>query len=364
MPAPVALAVAFVAVAALVIVAVARAHRAEQVLGDIEERFGLRRDDVPPRKLRALSREDLLRPRTLGDYRGEVDALVARAAELGDFGPDPRLRRACARALEGGKRLRPAILLEVCRAAQAAHPPPCTIDTAEMALAVEYLHAASLVVDDLPAFDDDSVRRGRPAVHAAEGAAVAQLAALTLLASAFGGVARQVEWIRRACPAFVGADRIGSRLYAEATRAVGGSGAAVGQLLDSVGPAAGEPAVPPAEIARLKTASFFELAFYAGWLAAGAPAASADDLRRAGRHFGTAFQIADDLGDMAQDAARKAGGKPGVNFANEYGAGEARRLVAQHLNACALILREKNIATPVWAEIYEKVWDMAEPPAV
>ncbi len=113
------------------------------------------------------------------------------------------------------------------------------------------------------------------------------------------------------------------------------------------------------EIMRLKTATFYEIAFLAGWLVAGGDAAGAEDLRRAGQRFGTAFQVADDIGDAAQDAARRAAGKPGWNFANHYGEGEARAWVARELAACRAALEARGLFTPLWEEIYGKVWAMA-----
>lgn len=357
-------------IAALIIVIVclaAVAVRTRRRVREVEERFGLGREvraAVPRAEpLRELAAEQLLRERTFDEYRQEVDGLIERAVALGEFGQKGKLAEACAHALRGGKRLRPVILLEIARAAALRDDRPL-VDPADAALFVEYLHAASLVIDDLPAFDDDAERRGQPTVHALATPAVAQMAALSLVAAAFQDVCRQVDWIRDNCPEFKNVDRIGTRICHDVSRALGALGAAGGQYMDSslsedeLFAERGPDAV--LEIMQLKTATFFEVAFLVGWLISGAPAADADDLQRAGRHFGTAFQIADDIGDMGQDAARRAAGKPGWNYANQYGAEEARRRVTQNLNACRLILEEKGIHTPLWREIYEKVWGMVE----
>ena len=241
------------------------------------------------------------------------------------------------------------------------------MDPADAALFIECLHSGSLVIDDLPDFDNDAVRRGKASVHALTSPAVAQMAALSLVSAAFQDICRQIDWIRDNCPEFKNVDRIGTRLCHDVSRAIGLEGAAGGQFLDSSSLPDAELSErlgpdPVLEIMRRKTATFFEVAFLAGWLVSGAAVEGADDLKRAGRYFGTAFQIADDIGDMAQDAARQAAGKPGRNFANLYGEEEARRLVAQNLNACGLILREKKIFTPVWREIYDRVWGSAGAP--
>jgi geranylgeranyl diphosphate synthase type II len=310
----------------------------------------------------------LLADKTYEERRREVDGLVARAQALGEFAPGEgrppgRLAAACAHAPAGGKRLRPIITLEVARAAALARG-EAPVDAAEAALAVEYLHASSLVIDDLPAFDDDAERRGAPSLHARAGAATAQMAALSLVAAAFQGFARQVDWIRD-CSSFPNPDLVGARLCHDVAASLGSEGAARGQYMDAVLPAAelfeqhGDAAL--LELMEKKTATFFEVAFLAGWLVAGGGADAAARVQRAGRLFGTAYQIADDLGDMEQDAARQAAGKPGWNYANAYGAPAAAAAVEENLAACRALLAGEGLETPLWAEIFGKVRRMAEP---
>jgi geranylgeranyl diphosphate synthase type II len=321
---------------------------------------------APPRAgpLRVLAPTELLRARTFDEYRAEVDGLVERALALSEFGTRGGLAGACAYAIRGGKRLRPIIVLEICRAAtllrrSAAHP----VDPADAALAIEYLHSASLIIDDLPVFDNDSERRGQPTVHAKSNPAVAQMAALSLVSAAFQNICRQIDWIRANCPEFRNVDWVGTRLCYTVSHALGATGAAGGQIMDATLSDAelfqGYGSDALLDIARLKTATFFEISFLVGWLVSGAPLQDAAELQRAGRFFGTAFQIADDIGDMAQDAARRAVGKPGWNFANEYGESAARYFVSQNLDACRRIMQNKKIFTQLWASLYSKVWGMA-----
>ncbi|GFR88133.1 geranylgeranyl pyrophosphate synthase [Elysia marginata] len=369
---------AIIAVLVIVLVyASAQAFRARQIMQKVEKRFGLRaevRSSLPRAEpLREISAKSLLREKTFEEYRKEVDGLVERALELREFGGRNRLSEACAHALRGGKRLRPIIIMEVVRAgtlarqesAKKGDPPVDIVDPADAALFIEYLHTASLVIDDLPAFDDDNERRGKAAVHAKESPAVAHMAALSLVSAAFQDLSRQIDWIRDNCPEFKNVDRVGTRLCYDVGRAIGALGAAGGQFMDSsLSPNElfsqyGGGAV--LEIVQLKTATFFEISFLTGWLIVGGSAEEAVDLQQAGHHFGTAFQIADDIGDMAQDSLRRAAGKPGWNYANEYGADKAARAVTQNLDACRLILEEKKLYTPLWKEIYKKVWEMAAP---
>ena len=120
--------------------------------------------------------------------RGLIDEALAAATNL-DRGCPPQLREAMRYSLLApGKRLRPTLALlaaEACGApARAALPAAC---------AVEMVHAYSLIHDDLPAMDDDDVRRGRPACHRVYGEAMAILAGDALLALAFETLAKGIE---------------------------------------------------------------------------------------------------------------------------------------------------------------------------
>jgi len=364
---------------------VGKACRARRVLSALEARFGslvavaraggglsgLRAAPARREPLRRATGADLLRERSFDEYRREVDALVARAGALGEFGPPSRLAAACGAAVAGGKRLRAIILLEVARATSlqrraaaraAGTAPPAPADAADAALLIEYLHAASLVVDDLPEFDDDAVRRGQPSLHAAVGPAVAQMAAFSLVAAALQNACRQVDWVRDHCPEVGNPDRIGTRLCSEVCRALGAEGAAGGQCMDIASPADlfrdhGPDAV--AELMWRKTATFFEVATVGGWLAAGGAPGHEAALREVGRHVGTAFQVADDLGDAAEDAARRAAGKAGWNYANVYGRDAAAAAVEDHLARARAGLERRRLFTPLWGEIYGQVRAMA-----
>jgi geranylgeranyl pyrophosphate synthase len=348
----------------VLVVAAAKALRARRVLAEIEERFGLKDNGraAPARVLRQLAAAELVRPRTYEQYRREVDALIQRAQALEEFGAKTKLAQACASALVGGKRLRAVVVLEVARAVSAAGAAD-PVDVAEAALFVEYLHAASLVIDDLPEFDNDATRRGRPALHAEVGPAVAQMAALALVAAAFQNIGRQIDWIRDRCPEIKNADRIGTRLCGEVSRALGAVGAASGQYMDVSAPEDlyrehGPDAV--ALLAARKTATFFEIAFVAGWLLAGGSPDQVDTVRKAGHHVGAAFQIADDIGDISQDAARATEGRPGWNFANEFGRDVAETELSRHLNGARLLMTQCGLWTRIWeSEIFPMIRKMA-----
>lgn len=186
-------------------------------------------------------------------------------------------------ALGGGKRLRPVLLL-------AAHE-SCggqPEDALPFAGAVELIHTYSLVHDDLPAMDDDDLRRGRPTSHKVFGEAMAILAGDALLTLAF-------EWM--ADSPLPGA----RRALAEIARRAGPAGMIAGQVGDML--ATGRAAEPDMVryIHTRKTADLITAAILAGLLLGGAEQPALDAAASYGLQLGLAFQMTDDLLDLAGD---------------------------------------------------------------
>ncbi|XBQ16975.1 MAG: polyprenyl synthetase family protein [Oceanicaulis sp.] len=185
----------------------------------------------------------------------------------------------------GGARVRPRLCLAVARAC--GDPDPALTDAA--AAALELMHCASLVHDDLPAFDDAATRRGRKSVHAAYGEPLAILAGDALIVMAFETVARAGAASPHRLPALMGV----------IAGAVGAPrGIAAGQAWES------EPAAPLETYHRAKTGALFVGATMAGAVAAGS---DPGPWRMLGEKIGEAYQVADDLLDALGGAE---GGKP------------------------------------------------------
>jgi len=311
-----------------------------------------------------MSTADLLRPRTFTQYQKEIDTLIVRAQALEEFGDNTQLSVACCKALEGGKRIRAVVLLEVARTASIRAQITSPVDAGEVALFIEYIHSASLVIDDLPMFDNDQLRRGRASLHADMGSATAQMAAVALVSAALQNVCRQVDWLHANCPEIKNVDRIGMRLCALASRTIGAFGASGGQLLE-MSPedwASGHGIIE--RVAVMKTASLFELAVGMGWLVAGGGGEDLEQMTLLGRHFGLAFQIADDICDMAQDAARATPARPDINYANQFGRDIAHLDLERHLRGAELVLRRERMWSPLWEdELFPAVRAMCSPAA-
>lgn len=202
--------------------------------------------------------------------------------------PEPLLAAMRHAVLNGGKRLRPFLVIESARLFGGN-------DTAALRIgaALECLHCYSLVHDDLPAMDDDDLRRGQPTVHIAFDEATAILAGDSLLTFAFDIIA---------APETDLTDRARTALVLALARAAGMGGMAGGQALDL----AAEKQAPDEQgivtLQAMKTGALLRFACEAGPVIAGAPLEDRQRLRTFGALIGRAFQLADDLLDLTADA--------------------------------------------------------------
>lgn len=203
-------------------------------------------------------------------------------------GHPPRLAAAMLHAVfPGGARIRPQLTLAVARAC--GEDDPQLTDGA--AAAIELLHCASLVHDDLPCFDDAEVRRGRPSVHRAFGERLAVLAGDALIVAAFDVLARHSQRHLSRLP----------QLLRTVTQGVGMPlGIVAGQAWEC------ESQLSLADYQQAKTGALFAAATMAGAQAAGA---DGEPWRALGEQLGQTYQVADDIRDVMLDA--QALGKPG-----------------------------------------------------
>lgn len=236
----------------------------------------------------------------LGALRDLVEPLVEGAFDEADPSVAPLADAIRYSLLAGGKRIRPML----CLAAADACGGDLTA-VAPIAAAFELVHAYSLVHDDLPAMDDDALRRGMPTNHVVYGDATAILVGDALQARAFELVAEASEVDPTARVAIV----------ALLARAAGWQGMVGGQFLDI-----DETRVDHADIAALrdvhdrKTGALIAGAIEAGALAAGSDRAVAAGFAQFGRELGWLFQLVDDLLD-ATGSAERLGKTPGKDEA-------------------------------------------------
>jgi geranylgeranyl diphosphate synthase type II len=243
----------------------------------------------------------------------QIDAALIARMNLGEGCP-ARLREAMYYSLLApGKRLRPMLVLLAAEACGG------TIDAAlPAACAVEMVHAYSLIHDDLPAMDDDDLRRGRPACHKAFDEALAILAGDALLTLAFEVLAKEVQppaVAAACCAALAEAAGAGNMVGGQADdmRAEGGENGQ--QRTDDHSPPSPFRLPPSVEslesIHRRKTGAMIQVSLRLGAMVAGATAEHRAALDAYGRRLGLAFQITDDLLDVrsCQTATGKRVGK-------------------------------------------------------
>jgi geranylgeranyl diphosphate synthase type II len=231
-----------------------------------------------------------LRP-ALAAERRAVDAALRRALR-GERGVPRRLRDAMRHSLlSGGKRLRPILMLWTWDALAGARPPVDRAAVLRAACGLEMIHTYSLIHDDLPAMDDDVLRRGRATCHVAFDEATAILAGDALQALGFVLLGEAG-----------GAD--GGRLVALVGRAAGPGGMVGGQQEDLDAEGGEVTAALVRRIHRRKTAALIAAALAGGALLAGAAERRVTAVEAAGRDLGLAFQGADDVLDATSTAAR------------------------------------------------------------
>jgi geranylgeranyl diphosphate synthase type II len=239
------------------------------------------------------------------------DYLVRRAEEVNsrleslvppETTPPQQLHKAIRYSLlAGGKRLRPVLVLATGEAFGAAAE-----ELMSAACAIEMIHTYSLIHDDLPAMDNDDLRRGRPTCHKAFGEAVAILAGDALLTEAFRALAsdsvgrspeRQIKVIREVATAAGTVDAL-----------IGGQMADIENEGKQVGPSMLE------YIHRSKTGAMIKASVVVGGIIAGASDEQIEKLRAYGERIGLAFQIADDILDVTS-TSEQLGKTPGKDQA-------------------------------------------------
>lgn len=223
---------------------------------------------------------------TLDEGRKLTDAALERLLPAANVRPVSIHRAMRHSVFAGGKRIRPILCLEAGRAVVGTLPEGIE----ELGAALEMLHTYSLIHDDLPALDNDDLRRGRPTCHKVYGEAIAILAGDALQTQAYE-VLSLMECSLEA--------RV--KIIEEIAR---GTGTVNGMIGGQVVDLEAERTKPDAEtleyIHRSKTAALITASVVTGGIYAGADSAKVENLRRFGQAIGLAFQIVDDILDLTQ----------------------------------------------------------------
>lgn len=270
----------------------------------------------------------------------EVNELLDRFTPSEDTPPEQLHRAMHYSLLGGGKRLRPALVLASGEAMGAG-----TEDLMPAACAIEMIHTYSLIHDDLPAMDNDDLRRGRPTCHKAFGEAVAILAGDALLTLAFRVLAS-------GSPSLNSETRM--RVINEFAAAAGSTNGMIGgQMADIENEGKQVEAATLEYIHRSKTGALIAASVAVGGIIAGASEDAIEQLRDYGQCIGLAFQIADDILDVTSTSERL-GKTPGKDQASNkatypsihgIAASEvrARQLVDQAISTLSTLGRDTKV---------------------
>ncbi|MEQ1909507.1 MAG: polyprenyl synthetase family protein [Vicinamibacterales bacterium] len=291
----------------------------------------------------------------LVDSRAHVDAALERFLPKPPACP-PVLSDAMRYSLmAGGKRLRPIMVIAAADAIGRRTKVPTLEFALPAACAVEFIHTYSLIHDDLPAMDDDSLRRGRPTLHMVYGEGLAILAGDGLQAEAFALMAREPQ----TTDATVLARKVAA--LAAVSTAAGAIGMVGGQAVDlqAAGQVLGENLTLTRDSLRAmhlqKTGALITASALSGAIMAGADAQQLKAIEQWAREIGLAFQIVDDILDVEGDAAAlgKTAGKDAASdkptYTSLFGLGPARTMAADCVARAHQVLTDADL-TDSWLD--------------
>ncbi|AKI03137.1 geranylgeranyl pyrophosphate synthase [Hoeflea sp. IMCC20628] len=268
---------------------------------------------------------------TARDVAATLETLLSPMHLKGEIArPDHLMAAMRHGVLNGGKRLRPFLVLESAKLLGVPHDAAMRV-----AAALECIHCYSLIHDDLPAMDDDDLRRGQPTVHIAFDEATAILAGDALLTLAFDILSAPETEL----PA-----EIKLALINQLARAAGVGGMVGGQALDLQAEQAMPDEAGILQLQAMKTGALLRYACAAGAIAAGADNETLTRMNRFGEVIGLAFQLADDLLDVTSNAATmgkatgKDAGRGKATLLSLHGNDAVRRRLDMLVEEAALLL--------------------------
>lgn len=280
-------------------------------------------------------------------HRDKIEQEIAKS--ILSFGEKNKLRDACEYALKGGgKRFRPLLVLLIAEALGNG------LNVLDAALSVEFFHTASLIVDDLPCMDNEEERRSLPTLHKLYGESIALLSSYALICAAFEKIHTNTLKMRESGPPYhLTAEQVGIVALEQATRCAGILGATGGQFYDLFPPPLTLDTLR--QVIYQKTVTLFEVSFVFGWLFGGGDLIRLERVKSSAYHFGMAFQIADDLGDLAQDEKNQRD----INLAKQIGKERAFSVFEEELKLFKITLMELGLDTPSFKKMCDMLHQLA-----
>jgi geranylgeranyl diphosphate synthase, type II len=234
----------------------------------------------------------------VSEYKDQINDLINNHLDLYFKNEVGNLKEIVMYTLNNGQRIRPSISMDIHKSLTGEVP-----NNFFSALSIEYIHTASLVIDDLPCMDDAKVRRKQPCIHVCYGEAIAQISSVILMSLAMDTISRtNTERFETN-----ELNKIGMFFLENFSKTI--FGASGGQLLDlaAVNTDIGNilkkecEKIDTTEIIEKKTGSFFETSFLIGYLYGGGDFEKIPEIKKIANIFGMIYQIIDDIEDYDED---------------------------------------------------------------
>jgi len=275
---------------------------------------------------------------------------------------DSEIRDILKYSLDGGKRLRPIIVDEVTK--KLNKQTSYNIDSSYLSVMVELIHTASLLIDDLPSMDNDIERRGKPTFHHKYNVLSAQMASSMLLSGAYDMLEKVFYYIKNL--GIYSDEECDLRIhiiYKNVLDNLGENGIVTGQYIDLLplysiefGNLVNEELMNYKtgsiikELIHKKTTVLFEVAFVSSYILSGGDLNKLDDVKRAIKHFGLAFQISDDFLDEEQDTDRVVKGLT-PNYVLNFGREKSMLILKENIYYFRKIMLELGL----WSKLFNDV---------
>jgi geranylgeranyl diphosphate synthase type II len=260
---------------------------------------------------------------------------------------DPMIN-VCKYSMQNGKKIRPSISLDICNSLLNS-----TENVEFPSLLVEYLHTASLIIDDLPCMDNANTRRNHPTTHVKFGEAVTQLSSVIFLSLAMDALNRGLENKEEMI-------KIGMIVFSKLSKILGNEGVAGGQMLDlafthkDINNMYGDK-IDLNEMIQKKTGALFELSFLVGWLFGKGDPEQIDNVRNASMYFSMIYQILDDLEDVVEDLQSNDESKKSKNYVITNGKEESIKQCFDFINKFKLEMIKLNIYSEYFKDLMKYV---------
>ena len=248
-------------------------------------------------------------------YIGDINLNIKKHLEK-YFRSDTNMLDMCKYSLDGGKKIRASISMDICNTLLSS-----TENVLNASLTSEYLHASSLIIDDLPCMDNTEFRRDKESVHIKYGETLAQIISVLLVSISIDSLVRDIKNL-----ASITKDNknfIDVIIYLSSTisKTLGNNGLAGGQFLDLCCTNKevnkfNKDSININDLIIKKTGSLFELCFVIGWLFGEGDISKLDEIKELAKNFSMLYQILDDLEDMKED---KTDNEENKNYALKYG---------------------------------------------